>query len=427
MKKHLPLAFLIFIAVFLFSGCSDKVEITRTYTIYEPVFMSLQELRSAVDVIGPVEIDLTGKIYLYKNYLLLNDPGKGIHIINNQNPAKPSVIKFINIPGNFDMAVKGDILYADSYMDLVAIDIGNINNISVIDRLENIFLHSFTYHLDQEKGIIVDWVETEKIVVSEDEFGYYPHYFWYKGGSFLAVDGFRTMETAFMAPSTSTGVGGSMARFTIVNNFLYTVDYSQLYAFNISNLKQPIKESVTSIGWGIETIFPYGKHLFIGSETGMIIYDISAPATPKYLSNFAHVRSCDPVVVQDTLAYVTLRGGNECGGFTNQLDVINIKDLGNPRLIKSYSMTGPYGLGIDKTTLFVCDGVAGLKVYNASDVHNIDKNMIKTYSNIDAYDVIPFNNLLIMIGKDGLHQFDYSNPANIVFLSKLDVKAGNKK
>jgi hypothetical protein len=30
-------------------------------------------------------------------------------------------------------------------------------------------------------------------------------------------------------------------------------------------------------------------------------------------------------------------------------------------------MSEPYGLGIDDSVLFVCDGAAGLKIYNASD------------------------------------------------------------
>jgi hypothetical protein len=430
MKKHLLFLPQFFLIAFLFSGCTDKVEVTRAYTLYEPVYMSLEDLRSAVVVQEPVQISLHGKIYLYGNYILLNEPGKGIHIIDNRNPSKPSFIRFINIPGNFDMAVKGDILYADSYMDLVAIDIGNLNKITIIDRIENIFLHSFSsYHYHKEKGILVDWEEKETLMLTADESENLRNVFWYRDNMFLAESGVRLdgASNKSYASGGSTGVGGSMARFTIVSNYLYSVDHSQLYAFNISDLKKPVQESITQLGWGMETIFPYGKHLFIGAATGMFIYDITNPGSPKYVNGYAHVRSCDPVVVQGNMAYVTLRGGNLCGGFSNQLDVIDISNLNNLRLIKSYPMSGPFGLGIDKTTLFVCDGAAGLKVYNVSDVYNIDKNRIITYSKIDAYDVIPYNNLLILIGKDGLHQFDYSNPAKITFLSKIEIKKTESK
>ncbi len=427
MKKLIPFSF-VFALLLVFNSCSDKVEITRSYTVYEPVFMSPQALREAVIVADPVDIEITGKIYLYKNFLLINEPGKGIHLINNVDPSNPQPLKFINIPGNFDMAIKGDMLYADSYVDLVVFDISDINKIEETERLEEIFLGTNQYYYDLEKGVIVAWEEVEKIVVSEDEYGYYPAYFWYDNGlsgDFMAFSEMASADrAAFVAPS-STGVGGSMARFTIVNNHLYSIDNSNLYTFNISDLRNPQKISSKNIGWGIETIFPYKENLFLGSQTGMHIYGISDPDSPEFVSIFQHVRRCDPVIVQDTLAYVTLRGGDECGGFTNQLDVVNIKDLTTPYLIKTYPMQGPYGLGIDGNTLFVCDGTAGLKVYDASDVYNIDKNHIKTYSDIDAYDVIPFNNLLIMIGKDGVTQFDYSNPKNIIQLSHIDVKTGS--
>jgi hypothetical protein len=426
MKKYLPLPLFVFF-VWLVSGCSDKIEVTKTYVLYEPVYKALEEVRASVGITDPIVIEKTGKIYLYKNFILLNEPGKGIHIINNQNPSTPAAIKFINIPGNYDMAVKGDILYADSFMDLLAFDISNLNNISLIERVKDLFLSSMYNVYNSEKGVIVDWEEVKTIEVSKDEFGHYPTFFWHQWGGFRGEWGIAFMasdasKSSSAAPSISVGIGGSMARFTIVNNYLYTIDNSIMYTFNISDLRNPSKVATTNMGWGIETIFPYENKLFIGARTGMHIYDISSPASPVQLSFYSHVNSCDPVVVQDTLAYVTLRGGTECQSFSNQLDVINIKDPRSPKLLKTYPMTGPYGLGIDGRTLFICDGKAGLKVYNVVSPFNIDANLIKTYKDIDAYDVIPFNNRLIMIGKDGLYQFDYSDPAKITLLSKILVK-----
>jgi hypothetical protein len=171
----------------------------------------------------------------------------------------------------------------------------------------------------------------------------------------------------------------------------------------------------------METVFPYKNNLFIGSQSGMHILDISTPATPVKVSTYAHIRVCDPVVVQNHLAYVTLRSGNECAGFTNQLEVIDIKNLSQPELLKTYPMSNPHGLGIDQSTLFICDGDAGLKIYDASDISSIDKNQLAHYADVNAYDVIPFNNVVMMIGSDGIFQYDYSDPKNIRFLSRLAV------
>jgi hypothetical protein len=133
------------------------------------------------------------------------------------------------------------------------------------------------------------------------------------------------------------------------------------------------------------------------------------------------VRSCDPVVVEGDLAYVTLRSGTTCQGFTNQLEVIDIKDLTNPVLLKIYPMTNPHGLGIDNKNLFICDGDDGLKIYDATDHLKISDNQLAHYKNINTYDVIPYNNVAIMTGKDGIYQFDYSNPKDIKLLSKVTI------
>jgi len=49
-----------------------------------------------------------------------------------------------------------------------------------------------------------------------------------------------------------------------------------------------------------------------------------------------------------------LSSGSTCGGFTNQLDVLDIKNIKVPTLVKSYPLTNPHGLSKDKTCyLFV--------------------------------------------------------------------------
>jgi hypothetical protein len=81
-------------------------------------------------------------------------------------------------------------------------------------------------------------------------------------------------------------------------------------------------------------------------------------------------------------------------------------------MVESYAMQGPFGLGIDGATLFVCDGVA----------MNID--LIAFETNNETYDVILIPPLAIVVGPDGLDQYDYSDVATtgeLVLLSHLDV------
>ena len=87
--------------------------------------------------------------------------------------------------------------------------------------------------------------------------------------------------------------------------------------------------------------------------------------------------------------------------------------------MKVCNLTNPHGLSKDGSVLFVCDGQDGLKIYNAADVMNL--TMIKQLENLDAYDVITMQGNALVVAKDGLYQFDYSNLANIRLLSKMDI------
>lgn len=218
----------------------------------------------------------------------------------------------------------------------------------------------------------------------------------------------------------STGIGGSLARFTVANNHLYAVNKQSLKIFDVTSTENPVFVTDVNLGLGIETIFPYNDKLFIGSQTGMQIYDNSNPSNPKHLSTYAHIQSCDPVVADSNYAYVTLRSGSPCrNSSTNQLEVIDISNLNNPISIETYSLNNPYGLGIDDTLLFVCDGNAGLKVYDIRDKYNFV--LLSQVTDINPIDVIPYHNNLMLIASDGLYQYDYSDPRNLKKYTQIAV------
>jgi hypothetical protein len=215
----------------------------------------------------------------------------------------------------------------------------------------------------------------------------------------------------------SSGKGGSTARFTIAHGHLYTVSNQKLKVFSLDDATDPQISDSVDLGFGIETIFPYEDHLFIGTQTGMKIVDISRAGYPDLISEYNHIFSCDPVVVEGNYAYVTLNSLNSwCGRNANQLEIIDISDLYAPRLIKRYPMEGPLGLGIDGDLLFVCDN--GLKVYDVTNKQGI--KLLYKYQ-IKANDVIPNGNILLVIGNDGLYQYSY-NAGDISLLSKIPVE-----
>jgi hypothetical protein len=237
-------------------------------------------------------------------------------------------------------------------------------------------------------------------------------------GGILAHNKGEQEAASFESPST--GTGGSLARFTIVGDYLYTLSGSAMQLFDITEPASPVAWERVEIGWDIETIFPYQDKLFIGGMTGMYIFDNRNPARPRKICRFAHVTSCDPVVVEGHYAYVTLRGGSRCGGLKDQLQIIDIRNISNPRLVRTHRMQGPYGLGIDQGILFVCDGEGGLKLFDARDPENLQP--LGIFYEIYPIDVILERQLAIVVGRGGLYQYDYRNPDDVQLLSLIRVR-----
>lgn len=219
--------------------------------------------------------------------------------------------------------------------------------------------------------------------------------------------------------SGNVGRGGSTARFTISKDYLYIVDNQSLKAYNIKNEADPIFKKRLPLGTVVETIFPMGENLFIGTQTGMYIFNIADPENPKFVSVYTHVVSCDPVVAEGDLAYVTLRSGTSCNRGQNLLDVIDIKNISNPKILNSYPMQNPHGLGVNGDLLFVTEGKFGLKVFDRTDPKALKE--LHFFKDFEAMDVIPDNNVLIITGADGIYQYDYSDKNKLKLLSKIEI------
>jgi hypothetical protein len=322
-----------------------------------------------------------------------------------------------------DLAVKGNTLYADLYTDLITLDITNPRDVKMMSIVENVFPHRYMYgYYGVDSGkIITDWIRKDTTITDSYATGTWQDF---GGGPAFVAQNSSNRSTAevFAAAAKAAGpggMGGSMARFTTVGERLYTVGNYELKTFDIGNAAEPHFVAESQVGFGIETIFPFKDKLFIGSTSGMFIYAISNPDQPQLLSQFSHVQSCDPVIADDENAYVTLRSGTACMGFTNQLEVLDISNLLQPSLVKTYPMTNPHGLSKDDDLLFICDGADGLKVYDATLPGNLQ--LLKTIRGMETYDVIAYNNLALVVAKDGLYQFDYSDRNNIKQLSKLTL------
>lgn len=401
-------------------GClRDECRSTLTYVRYEPVYVMPDDFRHTTVVAeAPRLLRKPGKLYVMGHYLLINEQKEGIHVFDNSDPNRPVPVVFWKIPGNVDMAMRGHYLYADQYVDLLALDVSDVYQPKIMCRTQEVFrLLGFT----PGKGYRVGYQQTE---ITETLDCKDPNYGeeWYRcGDEAFAVKSGRAAAFSHGAGGGAlpAGIAGSFARFGQWDDYLYCVDNWNLHSFSTANPACPARLQSQNVGWNIETIFPWKNRLFIGSNTAVHIFRLDNPAAPTREATFQHVTGCDPVVCDEENAYVTLHAGTDCNNNSlNQLDVLDIRQLPQVTRTRTYPMTKPMGLSVAGNLLFLCDD--GLKIFDKTNPKDLKQlshvRGIKTY---DAIALTPQH--LLVIGKSGFFQYDTSDPRNPRLLSEIGV------
>lgn len=419
---------------FLTQSCvKDSCEGVQTFVQWDPVYKTVDEIRQDIQVGSARELCRPGKLFYFADYIFVNEFREGVHIIDNRDSDNPVNVAFMQIPGNVDVAVKGNVMYADNFIDLLTFDISDPTNPTFKTRTEDVF-GSIALH--EELGHLLYYEETEITVEVDCADPRYGNSRWgTQSEDFILVDvNLPTTNSSGGFPDGSAGgfdvggIAGSFASFSVIGDWLYIIDESRLDVFDLADPCNPVFTNEVFVEWNIETLFPYGEDLlFMGSQNGMFIFTVSNPAFPVMVGEFRHARACDPVVVQDDIAYVTLRSGTFCDGFTNQLDVIDVSNVFNPTLLASFPMENPHGLSVKENTLFLCEGEGGLKAFDISDIDNIGENLLDAETSQEAYDVIalPHKDVALMIGADGFYQFDIADPGNLKRISHIKANPNN--
>ncbi|MCZ8020596.1 MAG: hypothetical protein O9302_02705 [Cyclobacteriaceae bacterium] len=130
---------------------------------YKPVYLTGAE--AEIKWKSPQPLDKPGKIYVFQNYLLVNERLKGVHVHNNTNPGEPISIGFLQVAGCTDMAIQGDVLYVNHIADLVALKINNFQSFAELSRIQqkdwiNQFPEETDVYfecVDPSKGTVVGW------------------------------------------------------------------------------------------------------------------------------------------------------------------------------------------------------------------------------------------------------------------------------
>ncbi|NND06503.1 MAG: hypothetical protein HKN87_08985 [Saprospiraceae bacterium] len=425
MKRYIDIRTIMLFSLLAIAGSSclqDECTETRAFIRFEPVYRTAAQITAPISVESPRPLVDPGIIYFYDGYILINEFREGIHVFDNSDPSNPVPVSFINIEGNEHFAIQSDQLQANKFNALLTIDISDVQHPEQKSVISNAFKE---IHEQPGRGFLVYHRQTDQTQTLNCSDPNFNSLRWHEtgGGGGIFVDVLFAAESADLAvrdQSGGTGTGGSTARFTITNQHLYIVSEHNLKVFDLHNPSRPSETSTVNLGWGIETIYPFQDRLFIGSNSGMFIYDVTTPSDPTLVSSFEHARACDPVVADSTTAYVTLRDGTMCEGFSNQLDVIDVTDINYPQLLDSYGMKNPHGLALQGDYLYVCEGDHGLRVMDVSDRTAIKE--VGFHLNIAAIDVIALpDRKLLVIGKGGFFQYDATDPLNLSLLSTIPV------
>ena len=152
-------------------------------------------------------------------------------------------------------------------------------------------------------------------------------------------------------------------------------------------------------------------------SAGVLIFDRTDPWNPKQLSAIEHTVACDPVVVEGSTAFVTLRQGYFCGAGVDELMCVNIADPSQPVVIGEKPIKTPWGLAVQNSQLFVSHGDSG---YSLFDVSKPDAPEVKAnWPTLPTRDFIWSGNTLFVMSQDNVYIYDVTDPSSPVFLSQV--------
>lgn len=418
MKTH---HFLLLLSMFAFVSCTEDFgKTTVTYERATAIYGDLESFRNQALFTSSREISDPGKIFIGDRYLLIGEEGEGIHVFDNANPENPTNLGFIQIFGNREYFLDGDDLYAESVYDMVKIDLTNIRQPQLINRVTDVFAQP--QFNDQGEAIIgFNYGSvTEEYDVND------PDLQWLGQGNETFFFDFNNqlipksaVPTSF-AGNSSDGIG-TVNRIASHEGFVYVISRSELSIFDGAGAFDLLAKR--NISWDMETVYPLENKLFIGTRNSMEVFDITNPTSPEREGTYFHETSCDPVLpINASTAYVTLRTGDfsECPGDTNELLVLDVSSAWNTAEIQSFEMASPYGMSLIGNRLYVGEGANGLAIFDASDNRNL--SLIERDRAVEAYDIIPHPSradIIFIAGPTGFSQYRIDEAEEFFLISNV--------
>lgn len=132
---------------------------------YEPVVIDRNDLDATIAFKEHIEMTESSKIYIFNDYIFINDKRKGFHIFDNSDTSNPIKKTFLNIPGATDIAIRNNVFFINQATDLVSLTIDvTTGSIKINKREENVFPEilspdGFLNYEDSGNSVVVNWIE----------------------------------------------------------------------------------------------------------------------------------------------------------------------------------------------------------------------------------------------------------------------------
>lgn len=321
-------------------------------------------------------------MYLNEGLLYVSDLGSGIHVYVASTGTAPAYRTTIPLQGNGGIAMKDSIIYANTWGSILALRLRADNSVDTVA-----VVYDAGYY--EPTGDYVDY---------------------HRGWGCRSVD--------YAGESMPTNAASSYAVFAVIDTFLYHVTGSSLVTLSIANPSRPRTINTTYLNWGVETLFATDRYLFVGSTTGMYIFNRSPnPASPVLITTFAHARACDPVVVRDTIAFITLRSGNACGTAEDAFMAVSVADPTSPVLLDKVQPPSPYGLAVNDTLVYIGNGASGWSLYSCARPDSLYQ--VAAWPQPAARDFIWSGTMLYMLGTTQVAAYDVTVPSAPVRLGAI--------
>ena len=160
-------ATIVFLPVFLsllLHGCIREEQDFYDGEGKRPIYLPVSELAD-IGSEAPEPIVETGTIFLRDTLLFILEQRKGIHVFNLKDSLNTVNMVFLKIPAVTDFTLSGNYIYADSWKDLVTIDVTDLFHIREANRIRDVITPALFPPLydgifecaDESKGAIIGW------------------------------------------------------------------------------------------------------------------------------------------------------------------------------------------------------------------------------------------------------------------------------